>query len=969
MKLLFCLSFCLLFIQCYAQKKYAQLVNPFIGTAAHGHTFPGAVLPFGMVQLSPDTRNDDSWDGSSGYHYSDSVIYGFSHTHLSGTGCSDWGDILLMPFSYTTPVNTKNYAAAFKHSNENANAGYYNVKFDNGIETELTSTVRAGIHQYKYPQSVVPAILLDLSHRDKTTESYVKITGDNKIEGSRFSTGWAKRQQLYYVAEFSESFEWEIFFNDVSQKEFLLKDNYYSGKNVKAIFSFPKAKGKTIMVKVGISSVSIEGARKNLDAEASHWDFEKYKLAAENSWNKELSKIQLIENNNEKLTVFYTALYHCMIHPSTASDVDGNYLGRDFKIHNAKDFTYYSVFSLWDTYRALHPLLTLIDKKRTEDFIKTFIAQYEQGGRLPVWELSSSETDCMIGYHAVSVIADAYQKGIRGFDAEKAFAAMKNSAMEDRLGLSAYKKNNMITVDDEAESVSRTLEYAYDDWCIAQMAKSLKKNEDYQNFMKRSQSWKNLFDKQTAFFRARKNADWQTPFVPKQINNYYTEGNAWQYSFSVPHDIETLIHFFGNEKMLEAKLDTFFTTSSITSGREQADITGLIGQYAQGNEPSHHIAYLYNYVGKYDKAIKYIDTICNSFYKNAPDGLIGNDDCGQMSAWYVFSSMGFYPICPGSNKYVLGKPQFNEIKIALHNDQRFIINRSENYDYKNANTVQFSLNKINFNEIEIKHEQLMKGGFLEFKTTNSAIKRALPSTKYKAQAIAVTPIISCKENLFSDSTLIEIKSLESRPTNILFSINDSVKFSQYNKPFYIKNTATIHAYCYREKTKSSVAVAHINKRPNNWKIKLNTKYNNQYTAGGDLGLIDGIRGNENWKKGDWQGYQPDDVEAIIELDKVRYVSIVKASFLQDIRSWIFFPTSLQVFTSADGINFELAGEFKNTMDPKDETVSTQELGGTISKNKNIKFIKLIAKNFGKLPEWHPGRGYDAFIFIDEIIVE
>jgi len=976
MKSLFSVILILIFTQGFSQKKYTQYVNPLIGTGGHGHTFPGATVPFGMVQLSPDTRRDGSWDGCSGYHYSDSLIYGFTHTHLSGTGCSDFGDILLMPIPYSTSVNLKNYGAPFSHKNEKASAGYYKVKFDNGITSELTSTTRVGIHQYQFEKKAIPSIILDLTHRDETLESYVKIVGKRQIEGTRLSKAWATNQRIYFVAEFSEDFDWEIFLNEKSQKEFLLKDNYYSGKNVKAVFSFPGKEGKKVLIKVGISNVSVDGARKNLEKEASHWDFEKYKKDAENSWENELKKIEVVDKDQNKLCVFYTALYHCMIHPSIANDVDGNYRGRDFKIHKAEGYNYYSVFSLWDTYRSLHPLFTLIDKTRTEDFIKTFIAQYEEGGRLPVWELASNETDCMIGYHSVSVIADAYQKGIKGFDAEKAFAAMKNSAMEDRFGLAAYKKNNMITIDDEAESVSRTLEYAYDDWCIAQMAKSMGKTQDYNQFIYRAQSWKNLFDKQVGFFRAKKNGAFEKHFNPNEVNNYFTEGNSWQYSFYVPQDLETLIDLHGGKKDFELKLDQLFSSSTKTTGRTQADITGLIGQYAHGNEPSHHIAYLYNFTGKYNKTVKLVDTICQNFYTNTPDGLIGNEDCGQMSAWYVFSAMGFYPVCPGSTNYLLGKPQFKQIKLNLHNGKTLMIDKPIDFNSTSANTTKFVFNSKETSVLSITHEQVLNGGNLSFKASVKknvsdldAIAYITPSSKITDSILVSVPIIKNHLQIFKDSLKIGILN-SNKSSKVFYRILPNEKFEYYRTPFTITSTSTIETFEQIGTKNSAKVSSQFFKRPNHWKIEVLKKYNPQYTASGDLGLIDGLRGDLNWKKGNWQGYQPHDVEAIIQLDKPMDINSVKAGFLQDSRSWILYPTELEVYTSQDGINYEKVGTFKNNKDPKDEEVSIQELGGNItSKNKQINLVKIIAKNFGKLPEWHQGKGEDAFIFIDEILIE
>src|SRR3989339_405132 len=573
------ICFFLVEIVCFAQKEkieYSKYVDSFIGTGGHGHTYPGAVVPFGMMQLSPDTRLD-SWDGCSGYHYSDSVIYGFTHTHLSGTGCSDYGDILLMPVTGSSTTDSKKYTASFSHKNEKAAAGYYSVKFDNGIDVELSVSTRAGIHKYTFPDAKDAFVVLDLMHRDKVLESSLKIIDNRRISGMRRSEAWAKDQHVYFVAEFSQPFsKWEIDENG-NQKPMLKESN---SSAIKACFHFDPLPEKQVMVRIGISSVSVEGAMKNLKMEINHWDFLKVKKEAAVLWNSELSKIEIKGATAEQMKIFYTALYHTMVVPNVNMDVDGRYRGMDNKIHKAEGFTYYTVFSLWDTFRAAHPLYTIIDRKRTLDFIKTFLVQYQQGGRLPVWELSSNETDCMIGYHSVSVIADAFMKGINDFDISLAFEAMKKSATWNHLGLPAYMEQGFIAVDDEHESVSKTLEYGYNDWCIAQVAKSLGKKKDYKNFTIRSQAYKNLFDKETCYMRPRKNGNWITPFDPREVNNHYTEANSWQYSFFVPHDISGLIQLHGGTENFSTKLDQLFTEKNKTTGREQVDITGLVGQYA-----------------------------------------------------------------------------------------------------------------------------------------------------------------------------------------------------------------------------------------------------------------------------------------------------------------------------------------------------------------------------------------------------
>ncbi|MFI5222337.1 MAG: GH92 family glycosyl hydrolase, partial [Bacteroidia bacterium] len=513
---------------------YSKIVDPFIGTGGHGHTFPGAVVPFGMVQLSPDTRLE-GWDGCSGYHYSDSVIYGFSHTHLSGTGCSDYGDVLIMPMMGNSSFDNKIYSSKFSHTKEKAHAGFYKVHLDDDdIDVELTTTTRVGFHKYTFNKSGKVHFILDLLHRDKLLEGRIlDVANNNKaIEGFRRSEAWAKDQRLYFRIEFS--------------REILLKQRLQEfmrpGQETKGAFSFDVKKGETIFVKVSLSAVDYEGAKKNMEAELPGWDFEKTKQQAEALWNKELSKIQVKGGTRDQQIIFYTALYHCFIHPSIYNDVDGRYLGRDFQIHHADSFNYYTVFSLWDTFRALHPLFNMVQRERNLDFIKTFLEQYKQVGILPMWELSSNETNCMIGYHAVSVIADAYAKGIRGFDLDLAIEACEKSAKYAHFGIPQYREKGFLETEDENESVSKTLEYAYDDWCIDQLKffrSGRSKNEDY-IFEKGSYSWRNLFNSQSGFMQPRSNGGWYKPFNPTEVNNNYTEANAWQYSFFVPHQVNGL---------------------------------------------------------------------------------------------------------------------------------------------------------------------------------------------------------------------------------------------------------------------------------------------------------------------------------------------------------------------------------------------------------------------------------------------
>lgn len=892
----------------------ANHVNPFIGTGGHGHTFPGATVPYGMVQLSPDTRIDGSWDGCSGYHYSDSVIYGFSHTHLNGTGVSDYGDIMLMPTMGESSFDNKEYSSPFSHANEKASAGFYSVKLDkHKIDVRLTTSTRVGFHEYTFNKAGQANIILDLNHRDKLLEGEIRVIDDKTIEVLRRSEAWARNQYVYARIEFNVPL---MFVKGESNS-----DNF--GKLLKACFSKKVKKGEKILVKVSLSPTSYEGAKLN-SSEIKHWNFNKAHKDAVQLWNNELSKIEVTSDDKDKLAIFYTALYHTMMQPNIAQDVDGKYRGRDNQIHVAEGFDYYTVFSLWDTFRGAHPLYTLIDKKRTTDYINTFIKQYEQGGRLPVWELASNETDCMIGYHSVSVIADAMSKGIKGFDYEKAFEASKASAMRDVLGLDAYKKQGFIGIDDEHESVSKTVEYAYDDWCIAQMAQLLGKQEDYQYFMKRSQNWKNLFDWETGFIRPKKDGGWDVPFDPKEINNNFTEGNAWQYTFFVPQDIQGMIEAYGGPEKFEAKLDEMFNSESKTTGRKQADVTGLMGQYAHGNEPSHHMAYLYNYVGKSEKTNEKVKYILDNFYKNAPDGLIGNEDCGQMSAWYVLSSIGIYSVTPGNAEWSKTTPYFEKVTINFENKE------------------QLTITKKGFK------------GYLKEVLAKSENENVSP--------IIPVPVIQAESKSFRGELPIQFKAWN-KNAKVFYSVNQE-PFTYYQKPFRINESVTIRFYSEDQGQVSDTVSAQFFKKTNNFTIAIKSKYNPQYHAGGDEGLIDGIFGETNWRKGVWQGYQGQDFEATIDLQKEMKVSSIAADFLQDSRAWILMPTQVEFYVSKDNVTFEKVAEIKTTLDPKQDKVQTEKLKVEVSTQ--AKYVKVIARNFGKLPEWHQGSGNDAFIFIDEI---
>jgi len=915
-------------------QQYHTYVNPMIGTGGHGHTFPGATVPFGMVQLSPDTRIDGSWDGCSGYHYDDKVIYGFSHTHLNGTGCTDYGDIMLMPTMGKGKIfSTDYYSSPFSHAKEKASAGYYSVTLDkHNIDVQLTSSTRVGFHEYTFNQSGEAVIVLNLNHRDKLLFGEIRVLDDHTVEVLRRSEAWAKDQYVYARIEFNAPMK------IAGQGNVVQDATLFSGTEVGAYFTKKVAKGEKLLVKVSLSPTGYEGAKLNM-SEIKGWDFNKVKQNAAQLWDQQLAKIAIKEADKDKLAIFYTALYHTMVQPNIAQDIDGKYRGRDNKIHEEEGFDYYTVFSLWDTFRGAHPLYTLIDKKRTADFINTFLKEYEQGGRLPVWELASSETDCMIGYHSVSVMADAMAKGIKGFDYEKAFEAAKHSAMLDHLGLYAYKKQGFLSMDDEHESVSKTLEYAYDDWCIAQMAALTHHEKDAIEFQKRSQSWKNLFDWNTGFMRPKKNGGWDKPFDPKEINNNFTEGNSWQYSFFVPQDIPGMIEAYGGDTKFEAKLDELFTSESKTTGREQADVTGLIGQYAHGNEPSHHMAYLYNYVGKPEKTAARVHYILDNFYKNAPDGLIGNEDCGQMSAWYVLSSMGIYAVTPGTPKWSTTEPYFKNTKVNFEDGtQQTLVNTNDNSRFGlTDNTKEFS-----------------KLSYLHF-------------------PILPVPVIQADKKSFKDqmSVVLDANPAAGKLTlkyKIDYDGSPAKDFITYSQPFEINQSCRITAFAENAMGQSKLVFANYIKKPNNYTIALKSVYNPQYHAGGPEGLIDGIFGTENWRKGDWQGYQGQDFECVVDLQKQQSIKRIEFNTLQDSRSWILCPKKVEFYVSDDNEHFTLVKMASSNIDPKAEDSQLVPWNYDFTGVKG-RYVKVIAYNFGKLPDWHQGAGGEAFIFVDEITIK
>ena len=741
---LICIIFLGLFYSCKKTetkpRKLTNYVNPFIGTDGPGNTYPGATVPFGMVQLSPDI-GISGWDRISGYYYQDSIISGFSHMHLTGTGAGDLYDILIMPtnsnFSKRIKENNFKPFSSFSHEKETASPGYYSVDLlDYGIKAELTATERTGIHKYTFPEDDKTQIHIDLGYAlnwDSPTETYFNVVDNTTIEGYRKSTGWAKDQRVYFVIKVSKPFNsYQLFKNDT------ITTSPATAKNTKIILEYATIEGEQIILKTGVSTGNIEGARKSLEIEAPDFNFEAIKEQAEVKWESELSKIEISTSNETQKHIFYTMLYQSMLAPTLLSDHNGNYKGANDSIGKTDGFDRYDTFSLWDTYRAAHPLYTILHPERTSDMLNSLLAHYKETGLLPVWSMQGNETNMMIGYHAVPVIVDAYFKGIKNFDVELAYKACIASATDNSRQIDEYMKLGYVPVDEHHEnwSVSKTLEYAYDDWCIAQFAKVLGKTEVYNEFLKRSDNWRNMYDSQSTFMRPKlKNGEFVAAFTPKEYSPYFCESNAWQYFWSVQHNIEGLAEFIGGKELFEKKLDTMFSLNPLPEDKLPIFSTGMIGQYVHGNEPSHHVAYLYNYIEKPWKTQELVREILETQYKDEPNGHCGNEDCGQMSSWYVFSSLGFYPVNPAQGVYAFGSPIIDAATLNLENGKIFTVEAINNSsDNMYIQTIELNGKIIERNYIE--HSEIMDGGTLIFtmgKLPNKNVKNAmaLSSKMYK----------------------------------------------------------------------------------------------------------------------------------------------------------------------------------------------------------------------------------------------
>ena len=722
---------------------YAAYVNPFIGTGGHGHTFPGAIVPHGMISPSPDTRID-GWDACSGYYYADSTINGFSHTHLSGTGCCDYGDVLLMPTvgeQKYLPTGSQSqqmaYASAFSHQNETAEPGYYSVFLDTyQVKAELTASKRAAIHRYTFPESKEAGFILDLDYslqRQTNKEMEIEVISPTEICGRKKTMYWAFDQYINFYAKFSKPFTYTLVTDSMA-----LDDGGRLLPTCKALLHFDTTKDEQVFVKVGISAVDIEGARKNVETEIPDWDFDGIRKDARKAWNETLSKIDITTNDKDDETIFYTALYHTAISPNLFTDVDGRYLGMDLQVHQGDTLNpMYTIFSLWDTFRALHPLMTIIDPDLNNAFIRSLIKKHQEGGIFPMWDMASNYTGTMIGYHAVPVIVDAYMKGDRNFDIQEAYRACVRAAEYDTTGIKCpdlvlphlmpkakYYKNSIgyVPCDRENESVAKALEYAYDDWCISVFADALNDYDTRDKYARFAKAYEFYFDPGTRFMRGLDSkGEWRTLFNPRSSthrNDDYCEGTAWQWTWFVPHDIEGLVKLMGGEDAFVGKLDSLFTADSSLEGETtSSDISGLIGQYAHGNEPSHHVIHMYNYVNRPWRTQELVDSVYRSQYANAVDGLSGNEDCGQMSAWYVLNSMGFYQVCPGKPVYSIGRPAFDKAVVNLPDGKKFTV-IAKNNSKKNKYIKNMTLNGKPLDKPFFTHDDIIAGSTLEIEMTD-----------------------------------------------------------------------------------------------------------------------------------------------------------------------------------------------------------------------------------------------------------
>ena len=963
-------------------------VDPFIGTGGHGHTYPGATVPFGMVQVSPDTRLD-GWDGCGGFHITDDVLYGFSHTHLQGTGVSDYGDVLLMPTvgqMDTGSVWRDRYRDRFEEGSQEAHAGYYRCALErSGIDVELTASDRVGYHRWTLDQKDTLQLVVDLAHRDELINYGMYPLDDTTLVGQRVSDNWAEEQHVYFAMRFNRPFEWldQMAELETSEVNGVLEQEL----SYVPVFTMVFKDVVSVEARVSLSFVDIDGAVQNLNEEAPQASgFEAARTAAEKRWDGALSRIEISEDDKEERTVFYTALYHSLTVPNLATDVDGRYRGTDLQIHTAPEgMPRHTVFSLWDTFRATHPLLNVLEPDRTEVFIQNFIGMHNEGGKLPMWELASNYTGCMIGYHAVPVIADAWSKGLRGFDADAALEAMVAVATSDDLAKPIWDSLGYLPLEKESESVSKTLEYAFDDACIASMARDMGRMDIAERFGRRAQGWRNLFNPKNQFLQPRYGAAWREAFDPTEVTFEYTEANGWQYNFFVPHDVSGHIELLGGPEGYAHMLDSMFNGPSRLSGRHQSDITGLIGQYAHGNEPSHHMAYLPSFVGHPEQTQALVDSICDALYTAEPDGLSGNEDCGQMSSWFVWSALGMYPVTPGSPKYVIGTPRYDAFQWMLPNGN--VLEVEVDRSSPEAVFVHgLTIDGLPVNRTWVGHDELMAGGHWHFEVRDEPVgedgwgkaQSAWPVENWTLgdAAFVAAPFIDAPRSYSGDSLLVPLGTIDTEAQVWVRVVEDTPEarsvgadmsgFVPALGPVTVRGTQVVQVVSEDHGSKSAVVSSRIARVNPDFSIEIREPYANQYAAGGDRALIDGIRGEgEDFRTGDWQGFYGKDAFVTVDLGQEYRIKSLSVGVLQDVKSWIWAPEKVTCRTSLDGVSFVDFGSASTSLEPVDYTPLTERIGFDGDAVARYVQMELNQFNGAVIPEWHLGRLNPTWVFADE----
>ena len=971
MKKLFIILLPLLFFtNLQAQSSILDWVNVFIGTGGTGHTHPSASAPFGLMQLGPDTRYK-GWEACSGYTDEDRLIYGFSHTHLSGTGVEDLCDILVVPQTgnlkwYAKYSDEDGYGHSFQKQNEAATPGYYKVLLDNGIEAQFTALPRSGMHHYTFPKSPeVKYILIDLTHRDELLDFQLTAGLKGEISGFRRSKGWAKNQQIFFDIQSSIQPS-EILFNEEKNK---------------VAFAFP-AETEEIQLSVGLSYTDLKGAINNRKSEIGSKTFNEVKSEVEKLWENELSAVQIKSTDSIALTNFYTGLYHAYLCPNIYSDVDGRYRSGNKIIQLAEGKNHYSTFSLWDTFRSTHPWYVLFQKKRTYDFIETFDRIFQDRGDLPVWDLAGEETYCMIGFHAVSVLADAYVKGYDEIPVQRLIDAIVKTSNLNVFSRPLFNETGYLNYENEHESVSKVLEYSYDNYCILNFLSKAKSegfdvsDELLNIYRQRSLHFVNHFNPENQFMEARRAGVWDKNFRPNAVMFHYTEGNSWQYSLFAPHAIGVLKKLLGGEDALEKWLDNLFQADEELAGIHQVDITGLIGQYAHGNEPSHHVAYMYNYTKSPHKTNEILHKIVTEFYKNEPDGLIGNEDCGQMSSWLNWTNLGLYPTNPGHFFYDFGLPQFDEVTIQIGRNPLTIVRTAENPS-------DIYIQKIIIDGKEwykrfLSHDELLICEKIEF------IMGANPSATYAALPQAPTishlgnfcpiPFIKKGDLHFKKETTVELGMNFSEDFIIQYKFNNGI-WKDYEAPFIIKKEGELSL---RSMQKSGDKVSQV--VTNQFKeldttihITFEQQPSKTYAAEGYLTLIDGQMGSFDHRNGQWLGWNDPVVKGTLSFDNPRTVNEIVFNFLVTPGPWIFPPKVIRLHCYDKKGKKETLVEVPQQRFEKYEQELSMDLKIRYHarfkwRAKKVKMVTFEIVNYGLLPDWHPGAGSKAWIFMDELII-